>query len=120
MSKKVKEQVIEPKKVKNEIQVVTNEIHLLIYQASKTEERILSSYHHKEDILFLINEFAKSQNLRDKYNIDNLDNLKIISTPLEANFGMELPSIGIRKKEIEKLFSEMESSIEESKITKVN
>ena len=43
MSKKVKGKVSETKKVKDDIQVVVGEIHLLIYQVSKTEEKILSA-----------------------------------------------------------------------------
>ena len=123
MSKKVKEQVSDVKKVKDDIQVVEGEIHLLIYQVSENEERVLSSYNHKEDILFLINEFSKSQILREKYNIKNTENLKMITTSLEANFGIELPSIEIRKQEMAKLFDDLEISIskmEEPKIDKVN
>ena len=44
MPKKVKEQVPNMKKVKDEKQIVNSEIHLLVYQTSKTEERILSAY----------------------------------------------------------------------------
>ena len=113
MSKKVKEEVSESKKVKDDIQVVTGEIHLLIYKVSGTEENILSSYNYKEDILFLINEFSKSQNLRTKYNIENVDNLKMISIPLENNYGLEIPSSQIRKQELEKLFSDLDNSISE-------
>tara|TARA_R110000803_G_scaffold5005_8_gene16734 strand:- start:558 stop:929 length:372 start_codon:yes stop_codon:yes gene_type:complete len=123
MSKKVKEQVSVMEKVKDDIQVVEGEIHLLIYQVSENEERVLSSYNHKEDILFLINEFSKSQTLREKYNIKNTENLKMITTSLEANFGIELPSIEIRKQEMAKLFNDLEISIskmEEPKIDKVN
>ena len=123
MSKKVKEQVSDMKKVKDEKQVVTGEIHLLVYQVSENEERILSSYGYKEDILFLVNEFSKSQILRDKYDIENPENLKIISTSLECNFGIELPSVEIRKKDIEKLFDELEISTskkEEPKVVKIN
>ena len=123
MSKKVKEQVSVMEKVKDDIQVVEGEIHLLIYQVSENEERVLSSYNHKEDILFLINEFSKSQILREKYNIKNTENLKMITTSLEANFGIELPSIEIRKQEMAKLFDDLEISIskmEEPKIDKVN
>ena len=57
MSKKVKEQVPVMKKVKDTKHVVKGEIHLLIYQVSKYEERILSAYFMKEDILFLIKFF---------------------------------------------------------------
>tara|TARA_R110000765_G_scaffold318569_1_gene410826 strand:+ start:339 stop:713 length:375 start_codon:yes stop_codon:yes gene_type:complete len=123
MSKKVKEQVSDSKKVKDDMQVVEGEIHLLIYQVSETEERVLSSYNHKEDILFLINEFSKSQTLREKHNIKNIENLKMITTSLECDFGIELPSIEIRKKEMAKLFDDLESSIskmEESKVEKIN
>tara|TARA_R110000824_G_scaffold6598_1_gene30465 strand:+ start:35 stop:406 length:372 start_codon:yes stop_codon:yes gene_type:complete len=123
MSKKVKEQVSEAKKVKDEKQVVSGEIHLLIYQTSKTEERILSSYTYKEDILFLMNEFSKSQTLREQHDIENTENLKMISTSCEYDFGIVLPSIKIRKQEIEKLFADLEKStseMEESKIDKIN
>tara|TARA_R110001599_G_scaffold110219_1_gene274114 strand:+ start:427 stop:798 length:372 start_codon:yes stop_codon:yes gene_type:complete len=123
MSKKVKEEVSESKKVKDDIQVVTGEIHLLIYKVSGTEENILSSYNYKEDILFLINEFSKSQNLRTKYNIENVDNLKMISIPLENNYGLEIPSSQIRKQELEKLFSDLDNSIskmEQSQPEKIN
>lgn len=123
MSKKVKEQVSNMKKVKDDIQVVGNEIHLLIYQVSEIEERILSSYTYKEDILFLINEFSKSQTLREKHNIKNTDNLKIITTSLEADFGIELPSIEIRKQEMDKLFDDLSislSKMEEPKTNKIN
>ena len=123
MSKKVKEGVSESKKVKDDIQVVTGEIHLLIYKVSGTEENILSSYNYKEDILFLINEFSKSQNLRTKYNIENVDNLKMISIPLENNYGLEIPSSQIRKQELEKLFSDLDNSIsemEQSQPEKIN
>mgnify|MGYP003663560483 FL=1 len=123
MSKKVKEEVSESKKVKGEIQVVKSEIHLLIYKVSETEERILSSYNYKEDILFLINEFSKSQNLRTKYNIENVDNLKMISIPLENNYGIEIPSLQIRKKELDRLFSDLDKSIsemEQSQPEKIN
>ena len=123
MNKKVKEQDSESKKVKGDTQVVSSEIHLLIYQVSETEERVLSSYTYKEDILFLINEFRLSQNLKEKHNIDNIDNLKIITTSLECDFGTELPSIEIRKKEMDKLFDELEistSKMEEPKVVKIN
>ena len=123
MSKKVKEEVSETKKVKDDIQVVANEVHLLIYQVSKTEEKILSSYNYKEDILFLINEFSKSQKLRTEYNIENVKNLKMISIPLENNFGFEIPSLQIRKKELDKLFSDLDKSIsemEQSQPEKIN
>ena len=123
MSKKVKEEVSESKKVKDDIHVVTGEIHLLIYKVSGTEENILSSYNYKEDILFLINEFSKSQNLRTKYNIENVDNLKMISIPLENNYGLEIPSSQIRKQELEKLFSDLDNSIskmEQSQPEKIN
>ena len=123
MSKKVKEQVSGMEKVKDEIQVVESEIHLLIYQVSEAEERVLSSYTHKEDILFLINEFSKSQTLREKHNIKNTENLKMITTSLEANFGVELPSIEIRKQEMDNLFDELSvslSKMEEPKINKIN
>mgnify|MGYP003651156135 FL=1 len=123
MSKKVKERVSDMEKVKDETQVVNSEIHLLIYQVSEDEERILSSYTYKEDILFLINEFRLSQNLKEKHNIDNIDNLKIITTSLECDFGTELPSIEIRKKEMDKLFDELEistSKMEEPKVEKIN
>ena len=123
MSKKVKEQVPDMEKVKDEIQVVESEIHLLIYQVSENEEKVLSSYTCKEDILFLINEFSKSQTLREKHNIENTKNLKIITTSLEANFGVELPSIEIKKKEIDKLFDELSTSLskmEEPKVVKIN
>ena len=86
MSKKVKEQVSDTEKVKEDIQVVESEIHLLVYQVSDNEERILSSYNHKEDILFLMNEFSKSKILRDKNDIVNTENLKMISTSVECNF----------------------------------
>jgi len=123
MSKKVKEEVSESKKVKGEIQVVKNEIHLLIYKVSETEERILSSYNYKEDILFLINEFSKSQKLRTEYNIENVENLKMISISLENNYGIEIPSLQIRKKELDKLFSDLDKSIsemEQSQPEKIN
>ena len=123
MSKKVKGGVSEMEKVKDEIQVVESEIHLLIYQVSEAEERVLSSYTHKEDILFLINEFSKSQTLREKHNIKNTENLKMITTSLEANFGVELPSIEIRKQEMDNLFEELSislSEMEEPKIDKIN
>ena len=123
MSKKVKKHVSEVKKVKEEKQVVVGEIHLLIYQESENKERILSSYTFKEDILFLIDNFMKSQKLRDKYNIVNPEKLKMISTSLEHNFGLELPSTEIRKKELEKLFSDLDnavSDIEKGETTKVN
>ena len=123
MSKKVKGGVSEMEKVKDEIQVVESEIHLLIYQVSEAEERVLSSYTHKEDILFLINEFSKSQTLREKHNIKNIENLKMITTSLEANFGVELPSIEIRKQEMDNLFEELSislSEMEEPKIDKIN
>ena len=123
MSKKVKEQVSVMEKVKGDKQVVNSEIHLLIYQVSETEERVLSSYTCKEDILFLINEFSKSQILREKHNIENPENLKMISTSLECNFGIELPSIEIKKQEIDKLFNELSISLsesEESKVVKIN
>jgi len=123
MSKKVKEEVSKSKKVKDDIQVVTGEIYLLIYKVSETEENILSSYNYKEDILFLINEFSKSQNLRTKYNIENVDNLKMISIPLENNYGIEIPSSQIRKQELEKLFSDLDNSIsemEQSQPEKIN
>ena len=123
MSKKVKEEVSESKKVKDDIQVVTGEIHLLIYKVSGTEENILSSYNYKEDILFLINEFSKSQKLRTEYNIENVENLKMISIPLENNYGLEIPSSQIRKQELEKLFSDLDNSIsemEQSQPEKIN
>tara|TARA_R100000152_G_C6757539_1_gene181364 strand:- start:539 stop:889 length:351 start_codon:yes stop_codon:yes gene_type:complete len=113
MSKKVKEQVSEVKKVKEEKQVVESEIYLLIYQVSETEEKILSSYSYKEDILFLIDEFVKSQKLREKYNIVNPEKLKMISTSLEHNFELELPSSEIRKQELDKLFSDLDKSFSE-------
>ena len=123
MSKKVKERVPVMEKVKDTKHVVKGEIHLLIYQVSKYEERILSSYFMKEDILFLMNEFSKSQNLREKYNIENIENLKLITTSLECNYGIELPSIEIRKQEVQKLFDDLEnttSEMEEPKIEKIN
>ena len=123
MSKKVKEQVPVMKKVKDMKHVVKGEIHLLIYQVSKYEERILSAYFMKEDILFLMNEFSKSQNLREKYDIENIENLKLITTSLECNYGVELPSIEIRKQEVQKLFDDLEnttSEMEELKIDKIN
>tara|TARA_R110000824_G_scaffold58263_1_gene157679 strand:- start:353 stop:724 length:372 start_codon:yes stop_codon:yes gene_type:complete len=123
MSKKVKEQVPVMKKVKDTKHVVKGEIHLLIYQVSKYEERILSAYFMKEDILFLMNEFSKSQNLREKYDIENIENLKLITTSLECNYGVELPSIEIRKQEVQKLFDDLEnttSEMEEPKIEKIN
>tara|TARA_R110000822_G_scaffold47428_1_gene125784 strand:+ start:287 stop:658 length:372 start_codon:yes stop_codon:yes gene_type:complete len=123
MSKKVKEQVSDMEKVKDEIQVVESEIHLLIYQVSENEERVLSSYNHKEDILFLINEFSKNKTLRENHNIENIENLKIITTSLEANFGIELPSIEIRKQEMDKLFDDLSislSEMEEPKTNKIN
>ena len=123
MSKKVKERVSDMEKVKDETQVVNSEIHLLIYQVSEDEERILSSYTYKEDILFLINEFRLSQILRDKYDVVNHENLKMISVSLECDFGTELPSIEIRKKEMDKLFDELEistSKMEEPKVEKIN
>tara|TARA_R110000824_G_scaffold398787_1_gene603286 strand:- start:281 stop:652 length:372 start_codon:yes stop_codon:yes gene_type:complete len=123
MSKKVKEQVSDMKKVKDEKQVVNGEIHLLVYQTSKTEERILSAYSYKEDILFLINEFSKSQILREKHDIENTENLKMISTSCEYDFGISLPSVEIRKQEIENLFAELEKStseMEEPKVVKIN
>ena len=52
MSKKVKEQVSDTEKVKEDIQVVESEIHLLVYQVSDNEERILSSYNPKNDFNF--------------------------------------------------------------------
>ena len=111
------------KKVKEGKQVVNGEIHLLVYQVSETEERILSSYEHKEDILFLINEFSKSQILREEHNIENPQNLKMITTSLECNFGIELPSIEIKKQEMNKLFDSLSissSKIEEPKVVKIN
>ena len=123
MSKKVKEQLTIMKKVKDTKHVVKGEIHLLIYQVSKYEERILSAYFMKEDILFLMNEFSKSQNLREKYDIENIENLKLITTSLECNYGVELPSIEIRKQEVQKLFDDLEnttSEMEELKIDKIN
>tara|TARA_R110001583_G_scaffold47831_1_gene149798 strand:+ start:296 stop:667 length:372 start_codon:yes stop_codon:yes gene_type:complete len=123
MSKKVKEQLPIMKKVKDTKHVVKGEIHLLIYQVSKYEERILSAYFMKEDILFLMNEFSKSQNLREKYDIENIENLKLITTSLECNYGVELPSIEIRKQEVQKLFDDLEnttSEMEELKIDKIN
>ena len=123
MSKKVKEEVPIMKKVKDTKHVVKGEIHLLIYQVSKYEERILSAYFMKEDILFLMNEFSKSQNLREKYDIENIENLKLITTSLECNYGVELPSIEIRKQEVQKLFDDLEnttSEMEEPKIEKIN
>lgn len=123
MSKKVKEEVSESKKVKGEIQVVKSEIHLLIYKVSETEERILSSYNYKEDILFLINEFSKSQKLRTEYDIENVENLKMISISLENNYGIEIPSLQIRKKELDRLFSDLDKSIsemEQSQPEKIN
>jgi hypothetical protein len=111
------------KKVKEDIQVVANEIHLLIYQVSETEEKILSSYNYKEDILFLINEFSKSQKLRTEYNIENVEKLKMISIPLENNFGFEIPSLQIRKEEMDKLFSDLDKSfseMEQSQPEKIN
>ena len=123
MPKKVKEQVPVMEKVKDEIQVVESEIHLLIYQVSENEERVLSSYNHKEDILFLINEFSKNKILREKHNIKNTKNLKIITTSLEADFGIELPSIEIRKQEMDNLFEELSislSEMEEPKTNKIN
>ena len=110
MSKKVKGEVFESKKVKGEIQVVKSEIHLLIYKVSETEERILSSYNYKEDILFLINEFSKSQKLRTEYDLEN-------------NYGIEIPSLQIRKKELDRLFSDLDKSIsemEQSQPEKIN
>ena len=77
----------------------------------------------KEDILFLMNEFSKSQNLREKYDIENIENLKLITTSLECNYGVELPSIEIRKQEVQKLFDDLEnttSEMEEPKIEKIN
>ena len=123
MSKKVKEQVSTAEKVKEDIQVVEGEIHLLVYQVSENEERILSSYTRKEDILFLMNEFNKSKILRDKNDIINPENLKMITTSLEANFGVELPSIEIRKQEMDNLFEELSislSEMEEPKTNKIN
>ena len=123
MSKKVKEQVSGTEKVKDDIQVVESEIHLLIYQVSENEEKVLSSYNHKEDILFLINEFSKNKTLRGKHNIENIENLKIITTSLESNFGIELPSIEIRKQEMDKLFDDLSislSEMEEPKTNKIN
>ena len=111
------------KKVKEQKQVVHSEIHLLVYQVNETEERILSSYEHKEDILFLINEFSKSQKLRTEYNIENVENLKMISIPLENNYGIEIPSLQIRKKELDRLFSDLDKSIsemEQSQPEKIN
>ena len=108
MNKKVKEQVNEMEKVKDDKQVVKGEIHLLIYQESENAERILSSYVYKRDISFLIDKFMKSKKLREKYNIVNPENLKVISTSVEHNFGLELPSTEIRKEELEKLFSGLE------------
>ena len=104
MNKKVKEM----EKVKDDKQVVKGEIHLLIYQESENAERILSSYVYKRDISFLIDKFMKSKKLREKYNIVNPENLKVISTSVEHNFGLELPSTEIRKEELEKLFSGLE------------
>ena len=111
MSKKVKEQVVH------------SEIHLLVYQVSETQERILSSYEHKEDILFLINEFSKSQILREENNIKNVKNLKLITTPHECKFGITLPSVEIRKQEMVKIFDDLAISLsetEEPKIEKIN
>tara|TARA_R110002074_G_scaffold225672_1_gene397285 strand:+ start:246 stop:587 length:342 start_codon:yes stop_codon:yes gene_type:complete len=111
------------KKVKEQKQVVHSEIHLLVYQVNETEERILSSYEHKEDILFLINEFSKSQILRKKYDIENTQNLKLISTPHECKFGITLPSVEIRKQEMVKIFDDLAISLsetEEPKIEKIN
>tara|TARA_R110002167_G_scaffold329266_1_gene535871 strand:- start:536 stop:907 length:372 start_codon:yes stop_codon:yes gene_type:complete len=123
MSKKVKEQVSNMEKVKDEKQVVNGEIHLLIYQVSEDEERILSSYTYKEDILFLMNEFSKSKILRDKNDIINPENLKMITTSLECDFGIKLPSIEIKKQEMAKLFDELEistSKMEEPKVEKIS
>ena len=123
MSKKVKEQVSNMEKVKDEKQVVNGEIHLLIYQVSEDEERILSSYTYKEDILFLMNEFNKSKILRDKNDIINPENLKMITTSLECDFGIKLPSIEIKKQEMAKLFDELEistSKMEEPKVEKIS
>ena len=111
------------KKVKEGKHIVHSELYLLVYQVNETEERILSSYNYKEDILFLMNEFSKSQILREKYNIENPENLKLISTPHECKFGITLPSVEIRKQEMAKIFDELEISIskkEEPKIEKIN
>ena len=67
MSKKVKGKVSTLEKVKDDIQVVESEIHLLIYQVSENEEKVLSSYNHKEDILFLINEFSKNKSVQNPF-----------------------------------------------------
>jgi len=107
------------KKVKEQKQVVHSEIHLLVYQVNETEERILSSYEHKEDILFLINEFSKSQTLREENNIKNVKNLKLITTPHECNFGITLPSVEIRKQEMVKIFDDLAISISEKKEPKI-
>jgi hypothetical protein len=123
MPKKVKEQVSDMEKVKDEIQVVESEIHLLIYQVSENEERILSAYTLREDILFLMNEFTKNKKLRDKHNIVNTENLKMISTSLECNFDLDLPSVEIRKQEMDNLFEELSvslSEMEEPKVEKIN
>tara|TARA_R110000850_G_C9769860_1_gene447295 strand:+ start:260 stop:667 length:408 start_codon:yes stop_codon:yes gene_type:complete len=119
MSKKVKEQVSDTEKVKEDIQVVESEIHLLVYQVSDNEERILSSYNHKEDILFLMNEFSKSKILRDKNDIVNTENLKMISTSVECNFDLDLPSVEIRKQEMDKLFDDLSISLSEMEEPKI-
>jgi len=70
-----------------------------------------------------MNEFSKSKILRDKNDIINPENLKMITTSLEANFGVELPSIEIRKQEMDNLFDELSvslSKMEEPKINKIN
>tara|TARA_R100000458_G_C8232261_1_gene213601 strand:- start:371 stop:742 length:372 start_codon:yes stop_codon:yes gene_type:complete len=118
MDKKVKNQVSEIEKVKDENEVSVGEIHLLIYQESENEERILSSYIYKRDISFLIDKFMKDEKLREKYKVVNAENLKMITTTMEHNFGLELPSAEIRKEELEKLFSDLEK--ETSKMEKLN
>ena len=104
------------KKVKGEdsdtpVQVAQKEVYLLNYKVSESQEKIISAFNYEEDANFMIDEFSKSQNLREQYGIENCENLVIIAVPMDSNFGIELPSVEIRANEFEKLFQELSNSI---------
>ena len=66
-----------------------------------------------------MNEFSKSKILRDKNDIVNTENLKMISTSVECNFDLDLPSVEIRKQEMDKLFDDLSISLSEMEEPKI-
>jgi len=102
------------KKVKGiELGEKSQKSYILVYQRDDGQKQLLCSYDIKEDVEEIISQIKSKKLELPLEGLDNHEKLSMLEIPHNVTFGLSLPSVKLRKEELDKLMSDLEDAVSE-------